>query len=89
MEKDITEYETGARKLERRPELSAPDVIETGDRADRPKIPYGLTESVKDNGSATGHRDGEDAPAPREKAEQHRAIEREHKEDGPPENNRA
>lgn len=40
-----------------------PDPIHTGDSADRPKKPYGLTESVDDRGSGTRHYDGKDSTA--------------------------
>jgi hypothetical protein len=51
--------ETGARKLE--PGWGKrPDPTDTGDKADRPRKPYGLTEPNDDRGDATRHHDGRD-----------------------------
>jgi hypothetical protein len=36
--------QTGARKLLSRPDIPEPDIIDTGDPADSPPKPYGLTE---------------------------------------------
>ncbi len=46
---DLATYETGARKYELRPELKQAGLLETGDAGDRPKKPYGLTESVDEH----------------------------------------
>lgn len=56
---DTTSYESGARKpvagRSRRP-----DPVHTGDPADEPKRPFGLTEPEEDRGDATRHHDGQD-----------------------------
>lgn len=57
-----TAYESGARKLVERPDLKNDDLIHTGDPADEPKRPYGLTESSGDRGDATRHHDGRRPP---------------------------
>ncbi len=46
---DLATYETGARKYELRPALKRRELLETGDAGDRPKRPYGLTESAEEN----------------------------------------
>lgn len=53
---DVPTRESGARKpveAQRRP-----DVLDTGDRGDAPRTPYGLTEPNDDRGDATRHHDG-------------------------------
>lgn len=50
--------ETGGRALKARPDLQNPDPMQDGDRGDRPKEPYGLTEPLDDRGDATRHHDG-------------------------------
>ena len=47
--------ETGARKLEKRPDLKGPDTSSTGCKGDSPKRPYGLTEGA---GEKALHSDG-------------------------------
>jgi hypothetical protein len=58
MEDKDVQYEHGARKLQARPEIVHPNPVHTGDPADDPKYPYGLTEPAEDRGDATGHHDG-------------------------------
>ena len=52
-------YESGARKLVERPDLKNDDLVHTGDPADEPKVPYGLTEPSGDRGDRTRHHDGQ------------------------------
>jgi hypothetical protein len=56
-EKDPTVYEEGARAPKPGRSLR-PDPVHTGDPADEPKQPYGLTETMDDRGTRTGHHDG-------------------------------
>lgn len=55
---DETSYESGARKPLAVPEFHQENPVHTGDPADEPKEPYGLTEPLSDRGSATRHYDG-------------------------------
>jgi hypothetical protein len=55
---DGNDRETGARAPKPDPVHRQPDPVDTGDRGDRPKKPYGLTEPMDDRGAKTRHHDG-------------------------------
>jgi hypothetical protein len=63
-EKDPTVYEEGAR-VPKAGQSLRPDPIHTGDPADEPKQPYGLTETTDDRGTRTRHHDGFETPKKR------------------------
>lgn len=65
---DTNHRETGGRVLKARPDLTNPDPLHDGDRGDKPKRPYGLTESLDDRGDATRHHDGTAVRTPDGKA---------------------
>ena len=62
MTEDSNRRETGGRKLEARPDAKMPDPLDTGDRGDKPREPYGLTEPLDDHGAETRHHDGTQPP---------------------------
>lgn len=60
---DETTYEEGARAPKPDPTYKAPNPVHTGDPADEPKRPYGLTEPVDETDNRTRHSDGRRQPA--------------------------
>lgn len=55
------ERHSGARKFTQRT-MPHPDPLDTGDPADRPQKPFGLSEPLDERRSSTRHDDGEEPP---------------------------